>query len=66
VIFKLSDSKPLHGHACSYFYSLWDMHTNICLDMCDLKISHPVNKLLLILDNWVYIHIIYRRWICVI
>jgi len=51
VTFKLSDSKLLHGQAHSHFYSVWDMHTNICLDLCDLKRSCPVNMLLLILDK---------------
>ena len=35
------------------------------LFLSDLKGSRPVNMLeMLILDKWVFINIIYRRWIC--
>ena len=45
-------------------HSVTSRHTNICLDLCVPKGSRRVNNaLLLILDDWVYIDIIYRIWI---
>jgi hypothetical protein len=36
------------------------------LILSDLKGSRPVNMLemLILLDKWVFINIVYRRWIC--
>jgi hypothetical protein len=41
VILKLCDSEPLQVQACSRLYSVWNMHTNTSLNVCDLKRSSP-------------------------
>ena len=59
--------QPFQVQVHSYSYSVWNMYTNICLDLCDPKRSHCVNMLaFLILYNWVSTNTIYRKWIYVI
>ena len=38
---KLCDSELLQVQVCCHLYSVYSMHTNISLDLCDLKRSNP-------------------------
>lgn len=41
MILKQCDSEPLQVQAHNFLYSVWNMHTNISLDLSDPNISRP-------------------------
>ena len=41
MVLKLCDSEPLQIHAHSRLYCVWNMPTNICVDLCDPKRYRP-------------------------
>lgn len=60
---KLCDYEQLQVEARA-FYILYGVCTQTSLDLCDPKTSCPLHIMsLLILDNWVYVDPLYRRWI---
>jgi len=42
VILKPGDSELLQLQAGIHLYSVWSTHTTVCLNLCDLKRSHPL------------------------